>query len=81
MVLKADQVKPFSLDWVTARIVGRAPFLSWHEGSITCDLTRVPKLAPLFKRELKGIRPLDFVTLREVAFEPGALVGRVKIVI
>ncbi len=81
LVLKADQVKPFSLDWVTARIVGRAPFLSWHEGSITCDLTRVPKLAPLFKRELKGIRPLDFVTLREVAFEPGALVGRVKIVI
>lgn len=27
-MLKADEVKPFSLDWVTAKIVGRVPFLS-----------------------------------------------------
>ena len=81
LLLKADEVKPFSLDWVTAKIVGRVPFLSWRDGSITCDLARIPKLAPLFGAQVKGIRPLDFVTLRDVTFQPGALVGRVKIVL
>ncbi len=81
LVLKADEVKPFSLDWVTARIVGRVPFLSWREGSIICDLARIPKLVPLFGATVKGIHPLNFVTLRDVTFQPGALVGRVKIVL
>lgn len=81
LVLKADEVKPFSLDWVTAKVVGRIPFLSWQEGSIICDLTRIPKLAPLFGASVKGVRPLDFVTLRDVTIQPGALVGRIKIVI
>lgn len=80
-MLKADEVKPFSLDWVTAKIVGRVPFLSWRNGVITCDLERIPKLAQLFAKEVKGSRPLDFVTLRDVTFQPGALVGRVKIVL
>ena len=66
---------------MTAKIVRRARFLSWRDGGITCDLARIPKLAPLFGVELKGIRPVDFVTLRDVTFQPGALVGRVKIVI
>jgi len=81
LLLKAEEVKPFSLDWVTAKIVGRVPFLSWRDGIITCDLARIPKLAPMFGAEIKGIRPLDFVTLRDVTFQPGALVGRLKIVI
>ena len=81
IVLKIDEVKPFSLDGVTAKLVGRAPFLAWQDGAITCDLARIPKLAPLFGTEVKGIHPLDFVTLRDVTFQPGALVGRVKIVI
>lgn len=81
LLLKADEVKPFSLDWATAKIIGRVPFLSWRDGIITCDLERVPKLAPLFAREVKGIKPLDFVTLRDVTFQEGALVGRVKLVI
>ncbi len=81
LVLKADEVKPFSLDWVTARIVGRVPFLTWQAGSIICDLARIPKLAPLFGASVKGVHPLDFVTLRDVTFQTGALVGRVKIVL
>jgi hypothetical protein len=81
LVLKAEEVKPFSLNWVTAKIVGRIPFLTWQEGNIICDLARVPKLAPLFRASVKGINPMDFVTLRDVTFQPGALVGRVKIVI
>jgi len=81
LLLQVDDVKPFSLDWVTARIVGRVPFLSWQDGVITCDLARIPKLAPMFGAAVKGIRPLDFVTLRDVTFQPGALVGRIKIVI
>ena len=81
LLLKADEVKPFSLDWVTARIVGKVPFLSWKEGIIACDLERVPKLAPLFAASVKGVRPFDFLTLRDVSFQQGALVGRVKIVI
>ena len=80
-LLRTDEVKPFSLDWVTAKIVGRVPFLSWRDGVVTCDLARIPNLAPMFGAEVKGIRPLDFVTLRDVTFQPGALVGRVKIVI
>ena len=81
LVLKVDEVKPFSLNWVTARIVGRVPFLTWQEGSIICDLARIPKLAPLFSASVKGIHPLNFVTLRDVTFQPGALVGRVKVVL
>ena len=81
LLLQVDDVKPFSLDWVTARIVGRVPFLSWREGIITCNLARIPKLAPMFGAEVKGVRPLDFVTLRDVTFQPGAIVGRIKIVI
>ena len=81
LVLKADEVKPFSLDWVTAKIVRRVPFLSWQDGCVICDLARIPKLAPLFSAAVKGIRPLDFVTLRDVTFQPGALVGRIRLVI
>jgi hypothetical protein len=81
LVLKADEVKPFSLDWVTAKVVGRVPFLAWQEGSVICDLARIPKLAPLFRASVKGIHPMDYVTLRDVTFQQGALVGRVKIVI
>lgn len=81
LVLRAEEVKPLSLDWVTAKIIGRVPFLSWQEGSIICDLARVPKLAPIFGTEIKGIRPLDFITLRDVTFQPGAIVGRIKLVI
>jgi hypothetical protein len=81
LLLKADEVKPISLDWVTAKIIRKVPFLSWQDGIIRCDLARVPKLAPVFGAEVKGIRPLDFVTIRDVTFQQGALVGRIKLVI
>jgi len=81
LILKADEVKPISVGWVTAKIVERIPFLTWRDGGIICDLIKIPKLAPLFAATVKGVSPLDFVTLRDVTFQPGALVGRVKIVI
>lgn len=75
--LRVEKVKPLDLDWVTARLVNRVPFLTYGDGVVSCDLTRVPRLADLFAYQVKGVRPSDFLAIRELAFREGEIVGRV----
>jgi len=77
--LAIEQVKPLDLEWVTRRIVERVPFLAYNDGLVTCDLTRVPRLRDLLAYELKGMQLANFVTLREIGFQDGALVGRIAL--
>ena len=77
--LRIDEVKPLDLDWVTKRLVEKVPFLSCAGDRITCDLAKVPRLAGMLATELKGVRVVDFVTIRELALVEGALVGRLGV--
>lgn len=77
--LRVEEVKPFNLDWVTRRIVEKIPFLAYGEGIVSCDLTRVPRLADFFASQVKGVRPCDFLAVRDIAFREGEIVGRVGI--
>ena len=80
--LKLDQVGPIDLDWLTRKVVERIPFLSCMGGDmISCDLTRVPRLAELFAYRVKGISIWDFITLKELGLKQGEIVGRVGVVI
>lgn len=76
LYLKVDQVRPLDLDWVTARVVARVPFLSFREGTIICDLAKVPRLADFFEYRLKGMRLADLLTVKELVLREGELVGR-----
>jgi hypothetical protein len=70
--LRLEKVAPF---------VERIPFLSCTGNMITCDLTRVPKLAELFAYRVKGISAWDFITLKELSLKDGEIVGRVGVVL
>lgn len=77
IILSIEQVKPLDLEWVTKRIVEKVPFLAYHHGLLTCDLTRVPRLDAMLAYQVGGVRVADFVTLRELFLREGELVGRV----
>jgi hypothetical protein len=77
--LRVEEVKPFDFDWVTRRVVGKIPFLAYGEGVVSCDLTRVPRLAEFFASQVKGVRLCDFLTVRDVAFREGEIVGRLGV--
>jgi len=79
--LKLAQVAPIDLDWLTRKVVERIPFLSCMGDLISCDLTRVPRLAELFAYRVKGISIWDFVTLKELGFKRGEIAGRVGVVL
>jgi hypothetical protein len=79
--LAMDEVKPLDLDWVTRRVVERVPFLSWEGGRVICDLEKVPRLGELLSRRIGSLRASDFVTLKELSFRPGEIVGRVGVVL
>ena len=79
--LKLDRVGPIDFDWITRKMVERIPFLSCMGELITCDLTRVPRLAELFAYRVKGINPWDFITLKELSLKEGEIVGRVGVVL
>lgn len=79
--LKLDQVGPIDLDWLTRKVVERIPFLSCNGNLITCDLTRVPRLAELFAYRVKGINPWDFIAMKELSLKEGEIVGRVGVVL
>ena len=81
VLLKLEQVGPIDLDWLTKKVVQRIPFLSCSGDLITCDLTRVPRLAELFAYRVKGISPWDFMTLKELSLKEGEVVGRVGVVL
>ena len=77
--LQVEQIKPLDLEWVTARLVGKIPFLSCREGVITCDLARVPRLAEFFSYRLKGMLLADMLTVKELSLREGELVGRLGV--
>lgn len=79
--LKLEELKPLDVDALTKKLVEKVPFLSYADGLVTLDLTRVPRLADLFSYQVKGVRPLDFVVLKDVAFCPGAVVGKLGVVL
>jgi len=81
VLLKLSQVEPVDIDWITRKVVERIPFLSCSGDLITCDLTRVPRLAELFAYRVKGVNPWDFIALKEVSFKEGEIVGRVGVVL
>lgn len=77
--LKLEEVKPFEVDSLTRKLVDRIPFLSYDDGLASLDLTRVPRLAELFDYQIKGMRPFDFLVLKELAFHDGEVVGKVGV--
>ncbi len=79
--LKLEQVTPIDLDWLTKKVVQRIPFLSCMGELITCDLTRVPRMAELFAYRVKGINPWDFIAMKELSLREGEIVGRVGVII
>ena len=81
VLLKLEQVDPIDLDWLTKKVVERIPFLSCQGNLVSCDLTRVPRLAELFAYRVKGINPWDFIALKELSLNEGEIVGRVGVVL
>lgn len=77
--LKVEEVRPLDLDWVTRRVVEKVPFLSWSDGMVVCRLDQVPGLASLMEARVKGMKVVDFVTLRDVRLQEGELIGRVGV--
>lgn len=74
--LKLEEVKPLDLDWVTRKLVGKVPFLSYADRLLACDLTKVPRLAELFACRVRGFYPADYLVLKELSLRKGEVVGR-----
>jgi hypothetical protein len=79
--LRLEEVGPVDLEWLTRKMVDSIPFLSCMGDLITCDLTKVPRLAELFAYQVRGIKVWDFVTLKEMDIRYGEIVGRVGVVL
>lgn len=77
--LKIEEVRPLDLDWVTRRVVEKIDCLSWNDGTVVCRLDQVPGLAPLLEARVKGLKVVDFVTLRDVRLQEGEVIGRVGV--
>ena len=77
--LSVEDVKPLDVEWVTRRIVEKIPFLSYSEGVIACDLAQVPRLADFLDYRLKGFKVCDFLTIKELLFREGELIGRLGV--
>jgi len=77
--LSMAEVKPLDVDWVTRKLVAKIPFLSYGDGLLACDLTLVPRLAYFFGYHVKGITVCDFLTIKELLFREGELVGRLGV--
>ena len=83
VLLKLEKVGPVDFAWLTRKVVQQIPFLSCSGDLLTCDLTRVPRLAELFSRRVKGINlnVWDLITLKELSLKDGEIVGRVGVVL
>lgn len=79
--LKLEEVKPIDLDSLTKKLVEQVPFLTYEGGLVSLDLERVPRLAELFGYQVKGIRPFDFVVLKDLVLSPGEVVGKVGVIL
>lgn len=79
--LQLEEVRPVDLDWVTRRVVEKVPFVDFRDGLLVCDLTLVPRLATILAYRVGSARLADFLTLQELAFREGEIVGRVGVVL
>ena len=79
--LRLEELKPLDLDWLTRKLVQNIPFVSYGDGLVTLDLSRVPRLAEFYGYQVKGVRPSDFVVLKELLFCEGELIGRVGLIL
>ncbi|MBI1921174.1 MAG: hypothetical protein HYS23_08855 [Geobacter sp.] len=76
VLFKMEEIKPIDSDWLTQKLVRNVPFLAYADRILVCDLERVPRLTELFSYQVKGVRPLDHVVLKELSFCEGEVVGR-----
>jgi hypothetical protein len=79
--LKLEELKPFSLDSLTKKLVEKVPFLSFADGLVTVHLVKAPRLAGLLTCQVKGFRPFDHIVLKELRFHEGEVVGRVGVML
>jgi hypothetical protein len=79
--LRLDEVKPFEVDTLTRKLVGKVPFLSFDNGLVTVHLGKVPRLAPLLNTQVRGFRPFDHIVLKELHFHDGEVVGRIGVLL
>jgi hypothetical protein len=79
--LRLEELKPFSLDSLTKKLVEKVPFLSFDDGLVTVHLVKIPRLARLLNSQVKGFRPFDHITLKELHFHEGEVVGRVGVLL
>lgn len=77
--LKVEEVKPVDVEFVTRRIVAKLPFLSYSDGIIACDMARMPELNKFFSYNVHGIKVCDFLTIKELLFKEGEMIGRLGI--
>lgn len=76
LLFKVEEIKPIDSDWLTQRLVRDIPFLAYADRLLVCDLERIPHLTELFSYQVKGVRPLDHVVLKDLSFCEGEVVGR-----
>ena len=81
VLLKLEKVGPIDLDWLTRKVVQHIPSLSCTGDLVTCDLTRVPRLAELFAQRVKGLNIWNLITLKELSLKDGEIVGKVGVVL
>jgi len=81
--LKLGEVGPVDFDWLTRKVVQHIPFLSCSGDLVTCDLTKIPNLARMFDRRVKGLdlNVWDLITFKELSLKDGEIVGRVGVVL
>jgi hypothetical protein len=79
--LRMEEVRPVDFDWLTRRMAERLPFLTYGEGLLVCDLTRVPRLGEMLAYRVRGVRVSDFLTIRELALREGEVAGRLGVVL
>jgi hypothetical protein len=79
--LKLEELKPLDVDALTKKLVEKVPFLSYADGIVALHLDRVPRLAELFQYQVKGLKPFDFVVLKDLSFRPGEVVGKLGVVL
>lgn len=76
LYLKMEEVKPLDLEWVTRKVVENIPFLSYKDGIVACDLCKTPRLSELLDCRVNGLRPFDYIVVKDVTVKEGEIIGR-----
>ncbi len=77
--LRVEEVRPHGGDLLLGKLSGRIPFITYEKGIVACDLTQVPQLGELFGYRVKGVKVMDYVTVREIELNEGELVARLGV--